>query len=151
VLVQGVPSTPEATTLAVHRIGAMRRTMYSDGLWDTAPRTTTDGDDNGNSNDVDTAISGAVAADNTSKSDNDNSTSTMSSTDSASSAGSASRSSGDSSLLSADAGVVDTAYTNMELLPHTDCTYYRDPPALQVFNCVQVWWEGRNVCKGSNS
>ena len=31
-LVQGVPSTPEATTLAVHRIGAMRRTMYSDEI-----------------------------------------------------------------------------------------------------------------------
>ena len=26
------------------------------------------------------------------------------------------------------------AYTNQELLPHTDCTYYRDPPALQVYN-----------------
>lgn len=33
-------------------------------------------------------------------------------------------------------GLVDTAYTNLELKPHTDCTYYRDPPALQFFNCV---------------
>ena len=31
--------------------------------------------------------------------------------------------------------IFDTAYTNMELKPHTDCTYYRDTPALQFFNC----------------
>ena len=34
--------------------------------------------------------------------------------------------------------VNDTAYTNDALLPHTDCTYIEDPPALQVFNCVQA-------------
>jgi len=130
VLVRGVPSTPEATTCAVHRIGAMRRTMYSDGLWDTAPRTKAtdddDGDDGNSTDDKYAADTGSV--ENTSTSVDDGT-------------GSSSCSSGDSStssLSSAEAGVVDTAYTNMELLPHTDCTYYRDPPALQVFNCVQV-------------
>lgn len=33
--------------------------------------------------------------------------------------------------------VNDTAYSNVELKPHTDCTYFRDPPGLQFFNCVE--------------
>ncbi|DAZ96194.1 TPA: hypothetical protein N0F65_012384 [Lagenidium giganteum] len=31
----------------------------------------------------------------------------------------------------------DTASTNIELLHHTDGTYMRDPPGLQVFNCIE--------------
>ncbi|KAK3258576.1 hypothetical protein CYMTET_32384 [Cymbomonas tetramitiformis] len=30
----------------------------------------------------------------------------------------------------------DTAYSNMELKPHTDCTYLSKAPGLQFFNCV---------------
>ncbi|CAH0522105.1 unnamed protein product [Peronospora belbahrii] len=33
-------------------------------------------------------------------------------------------------------GYNDTALTNLELLHHTDGTYMRDPPGLQIFNCV---------------
>ncbi|TYZ56900.1 hypothetical protein PybrP1_003625 [[Pythium] brassicae (nom. inval.)] len=36
----------------------------------------------------------------------------------------------------------DTASTNLELLPHTDGTYMRDPPGLQIFNCVAQAGEG---------
>lgn len=36
----------------------------------------------------------------------------------------------------------DTASTNEELLPHTDGNYWRDPPGLQVFNCVQQSADG---------
>ncbi|KAF1316769.1 Trimethyllysine dioxygenase, partial [Globisporangium splendens] len=36
----------------------------------------------------------------------------------------------------------DTASTNMELLHHTDGTYMRDPPGLQIFNCVAQAGEG---------
>jgi len=32
--------------------------------------------------------------------------------------------------------VNDTAYTNLALEPHTDCTYLTDTPGLQCFNCV---------------
>jgi trimethyllysine dioxygenase len=32
--------------------------------------------------------------------------------------------------------VNDTAYTNLALDPHTDCTYLADTPGLQCFNCV---------------
>jgi len=34
-------------------------------------------------------------------------------------------------------GVSDTAYSNAGIRPHTDGTYFRDPPGLQVLNCVQ--------------
>jgi trimethyllysine dioxygenase len=37
---------------------------------------------------------------------------------------------------------VDTAYTNVQLHPHTDCTYMRDPPGMQCFNCVAQSSEG---------
>lgn len=37
----------------------------------------------------------------------------------------------------ADGDVNDTAYTNLELKPHNDCTYLRNQPALQVFNCAE--------------
>eukprot|EP00401_Gymnodinium_catenatum_P025731 CAMPEP_0117563606 /NCGR_PEP_ID=MMETSP0784-20121206/55583_1 /TAXON_ID=39447 /ORGANISM="" /LENGTH=795 /DNA_ID=CAMNT_0005361261 /DNA_START=35 /DNA_END=2422 /DNA_ORIENTATION=+ len=36
----------------------------------------------------------------------------------------------------AEGAVNDTAYSNMELKPHNDCCYMRDPPGLQVFNCA---------------
>jgi len=38
--------------------------------------------------------------------------------------------------------VNDTAYTNLELKPHNDCCYLRDPPGLQVFNCAAQSAEG---------
>lgn len=38
--------------------------------------------------------------------------------------------------------VNDTAYTNIELKPHTDCTYLSHPPGLQIFNCVEQSSEG---------
>lgn len=41
-----------------------------------------------------------------------------------------------------DASVNDTAYTNLALPPHTDCTYLHLPPALQAFNCVAQSPEG---------
>ena len=31
----------------------------------------------------------------------------------------------------------DTAYTNIALRPHVDCTYLRDPPELQIFLCAE--------------
>jgi len=77
-LVEGVEQTQSGTTAHIERIGHMRRTVYSDGIWDTAVRDP--------------------------ESDE----------------------------------IFDTAYTNMELKPHTDCTYYRDTPALQFFNCEQA-------------
>lgn len=39
-------------------------------------------------------------------------------------------------------GPIDTAFTNMELLPHTDGTYWRDAPGLQIFNCVEQSSQG---------
>lgn len=36
----------------------------------------------------------------------------------------------------------DTASTNVELLHHTDCTYMREPPALQLFNCTMQCKDG---------
>lgn len=36
----------------------------------------------------------------------------------------------------------DTASTNLELLHHTDGTYMREPPGLQIFNCVAQAGEG---------
>merc|ERR1712012_61281 len=36
----------------------------------------------------------------------------------------------------AEGEIVDTAYTNVELPLHTDCTYLRHQPGLQLFNCV---------------
>ena len=30
----------------------------------------------------------------------------------------------------------DTAASNEALLPHTDCSYYREPPGVQIFNCT---------------
>ncbi|KAG7395529.1 hypothetical protein PHYBOEH_003669 [Phytophthora boehmeriae] len=36
----------------------------------------------------------------------------------------------------------DTASTNLELLHHTDGTYIRDPPGLQIFNCIAQAGEG---------
>jgi len=73
-LIRRVETTKVGTSRAIERIGYMRRTLYSDGIWDTAPR-------------------------------------------------------------DHDADLLDTAYTNMELKPHTDCTYYQDAPMLQFFNC----------------
>jgi alpha-ketoglutarate-dependent taurine dioxygenase len=39
-------------------------------------------------------------------------------------------------------GYNDTASTNLELLHHTDGTYMRDPPGLQIFNCVAQAGDG---------
>ncbi|KAG3114494.1 hypothetical protein PI124_g3992 [Phytophthora idaei] len=39
-------------------------------------------------------------------------------------------------------GYNDTASTNLELLHHTDGTYIRDPPGLQIFNCAAQAGEG---------
>lgn len=36
----------------------------------------------------------------------------------------------------ANQGVNDTAYSNAGIKPHTDGTYFRDPPGLQVLNCL---------------
>ena len=47
-----------------------------------------------------------------------------------------------SDLEVADGSVADTAYTNMGLRPHVDCTYLRDPPQLQVFLCMEPGLEG---------
>lgn len=47
-----------------------------------------------------------------------------------------------SDLEVADGSVADTAYTNVELRQHIDCTYLRDPPQLQVFICVEPGLEG---------
>ncbi|KAG8469989.1 hypothetical protein KFE25_006444 [Diacronema lutheri] len=33
-------------------------------------------------------------------------------------------------------GINDTAYTSVGIRPHTDGTYFRDPPGLQILNCV---------------
>ena len=37
---------------------------------------------------------------------------------------------------------MDTAYTNILLHPHTDGTYLRDPPGVQVFNCIRQSGQG---------
>jgi len=105
--VRGVP--PDATADLVGRFGLLRRTMYSDGVWDTTPRDH-EGDadaDDGSEGGSETGVKDAPP--------HEEQYSTT---------------------------VVDTAYTNQELLPHTDCTYYRDPPALQVFHCVQASSDG---------
>ena len=36
----------------------------------------------------------------------------------------------------ADLSKADTAYTNLELLPHTDGTYSHDAPGLQLLHCL---------------
>jgi trimethyllysine dioxygenase len=97
-VISGCPTTPKGTGDAIERIGFVRRTMYSDGVWDTAVRPTAQDDDT-KAKKVMEEVKSRV-------------------TDQYST------------------GVVDTAYTNLELYPHTDCTYYRDPPALQVFEKV---------------
>ena len=47
-----------------------------------------------------------------------------------------------SDLEVADGHVADTAYTNVGLRQHVDCTYLRDPPQMQVFLCVEPALEG---------
>ena len=42
----------------------------------------------------------------------------------------------------------DTAYTNIALRPHVDCTYLRDPPELQVFLCAA---ESEDATGGSST
>lgn len=39
-------------------------------------------------------------------------------------------------------GTQDTAYLNVAIKPHTDGTYFRDPPGLQVLNCVSQAEQG---------
>ena len=39
--------------------------------------------------------------------------------------------------FTADLAKADTAYTNLELRPHTDGTYARDAPGLQLFHCLR--------------
>jgi trimethyllysine dioxygenase len=39
--------------------------------------------------------------------------------------------------FTADLAKADTAYTNLELRPHTDATYALDAPGLQLFHCLQ--------------
>ena len=38
----------------------------------------------------------------------------------------------------ADLAKADTAYTNIELLPHTDGTYSHDAPGLQLLHCLEL-------------
>lgn len=42
----------------------------------------------------------------------------------------------------ADLSKADTAYTNIELLPHTDGTYSHDAPGLQLLHCLEFDGEG---------
>ena len=42
----------------------------------------------------------------------------------------------------ADLSKADTAYTNLELLPHTDGTYAHDAPGLQLLHCLAFDGEG---------
>ena len=42
----------------------------------------------------------------------------------------------------ADLSKADTAYTNLELLPHTDGTYSHDAPGLQLLHCLAFDGEG---------
>ena len=42
----------------------------------------------------------------------------------------------------------DTAYTNIALRPHVDCTYLRDPPELQIFLCAE---ESDDINGGSST
>ncbi|MCU1361927.1 MAG: trimethyllysine dioxygenase [Ilumatobacteraceae bacterium] len=44
--------------------------------------------------------------------------------------------------FSADLSKADTAYTNLELRPHTDGTYSHDAPGLQMLHCLQFDGEG---------
>jgi trimethyllysine dioxygenase len=44
--------------------------------------------------------------------------------------------------FTADLAKADTAYTNLELRPHTDGTYALDAPGLQLFHCLQVAGRG---------
>jgi trimethyllysine dioxygenase len=44
--------------------------------------------------------------------------------------------------FTADLTKADTAYTNLELLPHTDGTYSHDAPGLQMLHCLQFVGEG---------
>ncbi len=44
--------------------------------------------------------------------------------------------------FTADLAKADTAYTNLELRPHTDATYALDAPGLQLFHCLQFSGSG---------
>jgi trimethyllysine dioxygenase len=44
--------------------------------------------------------------------------------------------------FTADLAKADTAYTNLELRPHTDGTYALDAPGLQLFHCLQFTGSG---------
>jgi trimethyllysine dioxygenase len=44
--------------------------------------------------------------------------------------------------FTADLAKADTAYTNLELRPHTDSTYALDAPGLQLFHCLEFSGEG---------
>lgn len=44
--------------------------------------------------------------------------------------------------FTADLSKADTAYTNLELRPHTDGTYSHDAPGLQMLHCLQFDGEG---------
>ena len=48
----------------------------------------------------------------------------------------------------ADLSKADTAYTNLELLPHTDGTYSHDAPGLQLLHCLAFDGDGRAVDDG---
>jgi trimethyllysine dioxygenase len=39
--------------------------------------------------------------------------------------------------FTADLAKADTAYTNLELRPHTDANYALDAPGLQLFHCLE--------------
>jgi trimethyllysine dioxygenase len=70
-IVNGVPTTMEATEALIRRVGYVRETIFG-GMWD----------------------------------------------------------------FQADLSKADTAYTNLELLPHTDGTYSHDAPGLQLLHCL---------------
>ena len=44
--------------------------------------------------------------------------------------------------FTADLAKADTAYTNLELRPHTDGTYSHDAPGLQMLHCLEFDGEG---------
>ena len=44
--------------------------------------------------------------------------------------------------FTADLAKADTAYTNLELRPHTDGTYAQDAPGLQLFHCLHLAGSG---------
>jgi trimethyllysine dioxygenase len=45
----------------------------------------------------------------------------------------------------------DTASTNVELRPHTDCTYLYEPPGLQIFNCIEQAKDSKRTALHSNA